>query len=259
MTELEILQHSFNDIAWQFPGLTHVLSVSRIDRKEPVINRKYVPTKDSLLVIWGDGLIGENIPGKRVKHWLVKPANESWNLGNAQEKFSDLSGKAGRALLKKDFFAHLSLPRCLLKLADNQLNQGQSEQLWALVVHHLGNKKAFTRDPSDIKASILHDIKPDEFDKKPLNSYYEVQKDFLLESALVISNLLEIENGDPSTKLPEDLITLAVATSKYSVSSATLNRAISDGRLNSYRPTNSAKNQQHKIQESKVASFWQRK
>lgn len=59
-----------------------------------------------------------------------------------------------------------------------------------------------------------------------------------------------------SEKWPDDLITLTVAQSKYSVTTLTLRRAIADGRLRSYRPNNCTKNHPHKVSESQVASCW---
>jgi len=59
-----------------------------------------------------------------------------------------------------------------------------------------------------------------------------------------------------SEKWPDDLITLAVAESKYHVTTLTLRRAIADGRLRSYRPKNCSKNHPHKVSESQVASYW---
>lgn len=55
---------------------------------------------------------------------------------------------------------------------------------------------------------------------------------------------------------PSDLITLYVAVEKYETSRATLKRAIEDGRLQTYRPENAAKNAAHRVSESAVARFW---
>ena len=56
MTELEILQKRFSNMAQQFPGLIHILTTWPKDEKEPKLPR-YMPTKDNLLIIWGDGLV----------------------------------------------------------------------------------------------------------------------------------------------------------------------------------------------------------
>ncbi|MCK4824777.1 hypothetical protein KA005_53990, partial [bacterium] len=164
------------------------------DEKEPNLNPKYMSTKDNLIGIWGDGLVREYIPERNMKHWLVKPRHKSWNKEHACENFRDLAEEAGRVLTEKGFLSRLKLPESILKLSEYKLTNSQKTQLWVLVVHELGNTKRFVSKPSDIKASILHDIIPDKFEEKPPSAYYEVQKDFFYESSLVISRLLEIED-----------------------------------------------------------------
>ena len=62
MIELEILQPRFSEMAQQFPGLIHILTTWPKNKKEPRLNPKYMPTKDNLLIIWGD------TPPKKVIH-----------------------------------------------------------------------------------------------------------------------------------------------------------------------------------------------
>ena len=182
-------------MAQQFPGLMHILNTWPKDEKEPKLNPKYMPTKDNLLVIWGHGLVGWYMPQKNMKHWLIKPHSQLWNKDHASENFQDLAEKAGRVLYEKGYLSRLTLPESILKLSEYKLNNSQKEQLWVLVVHELGNTKRFVSKSSDIKASILHDIIPDKFGKKPPSAYYEVQRDFFFESSSVVSRLLEIEKG----------------------------------------------------------------
>ena len=265
MTELEILQQRFSEIAQQFPGLMHILTTWPKDEKEPKLNPKYMPTEDNLIRIWGDGLVREYIPEKNMKHWLIKPRYASWNKDHASENFQNLAEKAGRVLTEKGFLSRLKLPEYILKLSEYKLNNSQKAQLWVLVVHELGNTRRFVTEPRDIKTSFLQDLNVRGFDKEPIRAYYEVQKDFFYESSVIISRLLEIEKEitqaedaiiTESEKWPDDLITLTVAQSKYSVTSVTLKRAIKDGRLRSYRPKKCIKNHPHKISESQVASYW---
>ncbi len=265
MTELEILQKRFSDMAQQFPGLIHILTTWPKNEKEPRINPKYMSTKDNLLIIWGDGLVREYIPERNMKHWLIKPRHKSWNKDDASESLQDLAQKAGRVLLEKGFLSRLKLPEYILKLSEYKLNNDRKVQLWVLVVHELGNTKRFVSKPSDIKASILHDIKPDKFGEKPPSAYYEVQKDFFLDSSLVISQLLKIEKEitqaeddiiKESEKWPDDLITLSVAIKKYCATRSTLMRAIKKGRIKSHRPVNAAPNLPHKVRESEIAQNW---
>lgn len=58
---------------------------------------------------------------------------------------------------------------------------------------------------------------------------------------------------------PNDLVTFAVAEQECNVSRSTLELAIKDGRLRSYRPAKCAKNSPHKVSRSQVASLWPRK
>ncbi len=200
MTELEILQQRFNEMAQQFPGLIHILTTWPKNEKEPKLNPKYIPTKDNLLIIWGDGLVREYIPGKNMKHWLIKPRHASWNKDDAFENFQNLAEKAGRVLTEKGFLSSLKLPERILKLSGNELTNSQTVQRWVSAVHELGNTRRFVSEPSDIKTSFLHDLNTRGFGKEPLGAYYEVQKDFFLDSTLVISQLLEIEKEITQTE-----------------------------------------------------------
>ena len=193
MTELEILQKRFSDMAQQFPGLMHILTTWPKDEKEPNLNPKYMPTEDNLIEIWSDGLVREYIPKKNMKHWLVKPLHKSWNKGHACENFQDLAEKAGRVLCEKGLLCHLKPPEYILKLSEYKLNNSQKVQLWVLVVHELGNTRRFVTDPRDIKACWLKNLNVSVSVKEPLHAYYEVQKDFFYESSVVISQLLKIE------------------------------------------------------------------
>lgn len=204
MTELEILQKRFSDMAQQFPGLIHILTTWPEDEKEPKLNSKYMPTKDNLLVIWGDGLVRGYMPNRNMKHWLKKPHSQLWNKDSAFESFQNLAEKAGRVLCEKGFLSRLKLPEFILKLSGNELTISQKVQLWVLVVHELGNIRKFVSEPSDIKTSFLHDLNVRGFDKEPIRSYYEVQKDFFLDSTLVISQLLEIEKEITQTEEPNE-------------------------------------------------------
>ena len=265
MTELEILQQRFSEMAQQFPGLIHILTIWPKDEKEPNLNPKYMPTEDNLLIIWGHGLVGRYVPEINMKHWLIKPRYASWNKDHASENCQNLAEKAGRVLREKGLLPRLKLPECILKLSEYKLTIRQKVQLWVLVVHELGNTRSFVSEPRDIKTSFGHDLNIKRFEKEPIHAYYEVQKDFFLDSSLVISQLLEIEKEitqaedaiiKESDKWPDDLITLTVAQSKYHVTTLTLRRAIADGRLRSCRPTNCSKNHPHKVSESQVASRW---
>lgn len=180
-------------MAQQFPGLIHILTTWPKNEKEPRINPKYMPTKDNLLIIWGDGLVREYIPERNMKHWLIKPRHKSWNKDDASESLQDLAQKAGRVLLEKGFLSRLKLPEYILKLSEYKLNNSQKAQLWVLVVHELGNTRRFVSEWRDIKTSFLHDLNVRGFDKEPLRAYYEVQKDFFYESSVIISRLLERE------------------------------------------------------------------
>lgn len=62
-----------------------------------------------------------------------------------------------------------------------------------------------------------------------------------------------------NAQLPSDLITLAVATSGFSVSRTTLKRAISQERIKSYRPCNAPRNAPHKVSAKEVAANWSRR
>lgn len=69
--------------------------------------------------------------------------------------------------------------------------------------------------------------------------------------------LEETANESISIRMqPEDLITLIVATQKYSVSKRTLLRAIENNRIRSYRPINAPSNSPHIISEVEVAKIW---
>ena len=68
MTELEILQKRFSDMAQLFPGLVHVLTIWPKKKEEPKLNPKYIPTKDNLIVIWGNGPAKNYAPGRNMKH-----------------------------------------------------------------------------------------------------------------------------------------------------------------------------------------------
>ena len=198
-----------------------------------------------------------------MKHWLIKPHSQLWNKDSASENFHNLAEKAGRVLLEKGLLPRLKLSEYILKLSEYKLTNHHVVQLWVLVVHELGNTRRFVSESRDIKTSFLHDLNIRGFDKEPIRAYYEVQKDFFLDSSLVISQLLEIEKEikqaedviiKESEKWPDDLITLTVAQSKYNVTALTLRRAITDGRLRSHRPKNCTKNHPRKVSESQVAS-----
>jgi len=195
MTELEILQQRFSDMAQQFPGVMHILSVWPKDEEEAELSHKYKPTKDNLLIIWGHGLVGRYVPEINMKHWLVKPRYASWNKDHASEDFRDLAEKAGQVLLEKGLLPRLKLSEYILKLSEYKFINRHVVQLWVLVVHELDNTRRYVSKSSDIKASILHDIIPDKFGKKPPSAYYEVQRDFFFESSSVVSRLWEIEKG----------------------------------------------------------------
>jgi len=265
MTELEILQQRFSEIAQQFPGLMHILNTWPKDEKEPNLDPKYMPTEDNLIGIWGDGLVREYIPDKNMKHWLIKPRYASWNKDHASENFQNLAEKAGRVLFEKGFLSRLKLPESILKLSEYKLKNSQKVQLWILVVHELGNTERFVSEWRDIKTSFLQDLNVRGFDKEPIRAYYEVQKDFFYESSVIISQLLEIEKEitqaeddiiKESEKWPDDLITLSVAIKKYCVTRSTLMRAIKKGRIKSHRTVNAAPNLPHKVRESEIAKNW---
>jgi hypothetical protein len=55
---------------------------------------------------------------------------------------------------------------------------------------------------------------------------------------------------------PDNLVPFAVVERKYSVSRPTLQRAVEDGRLRSYRPAGCTKNHPHKVSEAAVAATW---
>lgn len=59
--------------------------------------------------------------------------------------------------------------------------------------------------------------------------------------------------------VPGDLITLAVAASKYEVTHTTLKRAIGKAELRSYRPHGAPRNAKHKVSEAEVARLYPRK
>jgi len=268
MTELEILQKRFSDMAQQFPGLMHILTTWPKDEKESKLNPKYMPTKDNLLIIWGDGLVRGYMPKRNMKHWLIKPRSQLWNKDSASENFQNLTEKDGRVLHEKGLLCHLNPPEYILKLFGNELTISQKVQLWVLVVHKLGNTRRFVSESRDIKTSFGHDLDIKRFEKEQIHASYEVQKDFFLDSSLFISRFLEIEKEikkaeddiiKESDKWPDDLITLTVAQSKYHVTTLTLRRAIADSRLRSYRPKNCTKNHPHKVSESQVASCWSAK
>ena len=193
MTELEILQQRFSDMAQQFPGLIHILTTWPKNEKEPRLNPKYMQTKDNLLIIWGHGLVREYIPERNMKHWLIKPRHKSWNKDHASENFQDLAEKAGRVLCEKGLLCHLKPPEYILKLSGNESINSQTAQFWVLVVHELGKTERFVTDPRDIKACWLKNLNVRFSVKEPLHVYYEVQKDFFYESSVIVSRLLEIE------------------------------------------------------------------
>lgn len=204
MTELEILQQQFSDIAQQFPGLMHILTTWLKDEKEPNLNPKYMSTEDNLLGIWGDGLVREYIPERNMKHWLVKPCHKSWNKEHASENFQDLAEKAGRVLCEKGFLCHLKPPEYILKLSEYELTNSQTAQFWVLVVHELGKTERFVTDPRDIKACWLKNLNVSVSVKEPLHAYYEVQKDFFYESSVIISQLLKIEKEITQAEEPNE-------------------------------------------------------
>ncbi|MBW8040633.1 MAG: hypothetical protein FVQ85_11590 [Planctomycetes bacterium] len=265
MQELEILQQRFNEMATQFPGLIHILTVRPKNKKEPKLRPAYMPNKDNLLIIWGHGLVRKHKPERNMKHWLIKPHHESWNNKDASENLRNLAEKAGRVFLEKGFLDHFKLSEHILKLSQYKLNNNRRVQFWVLIVHELGNAKRCVSEWPDIKTSLLHDLHIKGSGKKPIQAYHEILKDFFLESSLVISKLLQIEKEIASQKdatiiksekCPDDLITLVVAGNNYHISRITLLRAIKDGRLRSYRPDNCAKNHLHMVSESQVASYW---
>jgi len=200
MTELEILQKRFSDMAQQFPGLMHILTIWPKNEKEPKPNPKYMPTKDNLLITWGDGLVRGYVPDRNMKYWLIKPHSQSWNKDSASENFQNLAEKAGRVLCEKGFLSRLKLPEFILKLSGNELTISQKVQLWVLVVHKLGNTRSFVSESRDIKTSFGHDLNIKRFENEQIRASYEVQKDFFLDSSLVISRLLEIEKEITQTK-----------------------------------------------------------
>lgn len=59
-----------------------------------------------------------------------------------------------------------------------------------------------------------------------------------------------------NSKNPDDLVTLYVASKKYSVSTRTLKRAIDNARIKSFRPVNASQNSPHKVSEAEVAKNW---
>ncbi len=192
--ELEILQKLFGNMAQRFPGLMHISTIWPKNEKEPSINPKHMPTKDNLLIIWGDGLIRRYTPDRNMKHWLIKPTRASWDINQIRDSFQNLPEKASRFLCEKELLPQLALPEYISKLSTYKLNNNQKEELWVLVVHELGNTKRFISKPSDMKATTLNAIAPDQFEKKLPSAYYEVQNDFFYESSLIISRLLDIEN-----------------------------------------------------------------
>lgn len=193
MTELEILQKRFSNMAQQFPGLMHILTTWPKGKKEPKLNPKYMPTKDNLLIIWGDGLVRGYMPNINMKHWLIKPRSQSWNKDHACENFQNLAEKAGRVLCEKGLLCHLKPPEYILKLFGNESINSQTAQFWVLVVHELGKTKGFVIDPHDSKACWLQNLNVRDFDKELIRTYYEVQKDFFYESSVIILRLLEIK------------------------------------------------------------------
>jgi len=55
---------------------------------------------------------------------------------------------------------------------------------------------------------------------------------------------------------PTDLIRSCVAIKRYAVSRSTLQRAVEDGRLKSYRPPDATKNSPHLFSEKEIACLW---
>lgn len=198
MTELEILQQRFNEMAGQFPGLMHILTIWPKTKKEPKLNPKYMPTKDNLIAIWGGGLVREYIPEKNMKHWIIKPRHKSWNKDSASENFQHLAEKAGIALIEKRLLPRLELSESILQLSEHKLTNRQAAELWVLVAHQLGKTSRFVNQWHDIKASFSNELNIKDSNNEQIESYYEVQKDFFLDSTLAVSRLLEIEKGHKS-------------------------------------------------------------
>ncbi|MHC5077293.1 MAG: hypothetical protein ACYTFM_12820 [Planctomycetota bacterium] len=99
---------------------------------------------------------------------------------------------------------------------------------------------------------------PDELDWEDILTHIKV---FLCETKQkskfgISSKKINVKDTKENEPLPNDLITLTVAKSKYSVTSLTLRRAIAANRLRSYRPKNCSKNHPHEVSESEVASIW---
>jgi hypothetical protein len=65
--------------------------------------------------------------------------------------------------------------------------------------------------------------------------------------------------GVEKKRTPNDLIRLVVAIQRYSVSRATLKRAIENGQIKSHRPVKSKNNSPHLVSESEIASHFPRR
>ena len=252
-------------MAKQFPGMVHVLTVYPDDGEEPKVNESYKPIQDNLVAIWGDGRVNQYKPNPRMKHWLIKPHHESWNLDQARNNFLNFSQNAGRVIYEKGILSHFGLSEALSKLCDSTLNSNHAEELWVLIVHVCGNISRYDDDWRNFKTSWMNNLCLDTSVPDLKHGYYEVQKDFFLESSMVITRLLELEKQitlegntriEHSDKWPDDLITFAVAEEKYIVSRSTLKRAVKDSRLKSYRPDNCSNNHLHKVSESQISSLW---
>jgi hypothetical protein len=210
MKELEILQQRFSDMAVQFPGVMHVLTIWPKDEKEPKLNPKYMPTQDNLIEIWGNGLIGEYTPGRNMKHWLLKPTHTLWNKDHDVERFRTLVGNAGQVLIEHGFLSHIKVSDSIAKFSEYSLNIRQAAQFWVLVAHELGNSEKSVCDFRDRKAVWMNILGKDASVPKQNYGCYEVQNDFFLESSLVITQLLDLEK-EANSKNKEPLSDKALA------------------------------------------------
>jgi hypothetical protein len=52
-------------MAQKFPGITHVVNVWPKGAKEPKIRSEYLPRKNNLITIWGNGLVEKYMPSSR--------------------------------------------------------------------------------------------------------------------------------------------------------------------------------------------------
>lgn len=80
----------------------------------------------------------------------------------------------------------------------------------------------------------------------------------LLEGALPYLGLASTkQNGEKGkSQPPNDLIKSCVAVKKFSVSRATLKRAVKDKKLKSYRPPRAPRNSPHLFSEKEIAALW---